>query len=67
MPDKNYDASSKVIVIIIKNAPQIELVIDGKKRMVFAFLDTSLRELRTIADLSSQFEFYFEGLPVRLQ
>jgi len=33
--DKN--GTSKVIVIIIRNAPKVDLIIDGKVKTVYAF------------------------------
>jgi len=61
--DKN--GTSNVLVIIIRNALKLDLVIDGKvAKSVYAFKDTSLKDLRTIANLNSKFQFIFEGLTV---
>jgi hypothetical protein len=52
------------MVIIIRNAPKVDLIIDGKTKTVYAFLETSLKDLRTIANLSDDFKFIFESLEV---
>jgi hypothetical protein len=45
-------------------APQLELLIDGKSKIVYAFQDASLQELRFIASLNSNYTFYYEGLAI---
>jgi hypothetical protein len=42
----------------------LDLVIDGQVKSIFAFQDASLKELRTLANLDSSYQFLFEGLKV---
>jgi len=50
--------------LTIKNAPQLVLVVNGVQKSVYAFLDSSLKDLRVMASLDSSMLFYFQNLPV---
>lgn len=50
--------------VIIKNAPQVTLVVSGKGSVIYTFWDASLTELRTNLGLSSEVTFTYLGLNI---
>jgi hypothetical protein len=50
--------------VIIKNAPKLELLIDGKVKLIYSFQEASLKEIRAMASLAANYNFFYEGLVV---
>lgn len=48
----------------VRTAPSITLVLDGQARQTYAFMASSLKELRALAQLGNQVEFLYEDLPI---
>jgi hypothetical protein len=58
------NGTSRILSVTIKNAPKLELVIDGKSQFLFAFQDATLKEIRTMAKLEASYRFFYENLVI---
>lgn len=50
--------------MVIKNAPKLDLIIDGQVRQLYAFQDATLKEIRMMANLDVKYRFFYENLAV---